>query len=81
MIVLVIVSIGVIWVRSGTTGRYLDAMRGSEVAAAAIQRHRLPPIVTEVAPVKLVPAMVTAVPPKVGPLLGVIDVTVGGGGT
>ena len=42
LIVLVIVSIAVIWVRSGTTGRCLDAMRGSEVAAASIgiSRHR-----------------------------------------
>ena len=29
-----------IWVRSGTTGRYLDAMRGSEVAAASIGINR-----------------------------------------
>ena len=36
LVVLVIVSIGVIWVRSGTTGRSLDAMRGSEVAASSI---------------------------------------------
>lgn len=32
----VIFSVLVIWVRGGTTGRYLDAMRGSEVAAASI---------------------------------------------
>ena len=36
LLVLVLVSVAVIWVRGGTTGRYLDAMRGSEVAAAAI---------------------------------------------
>ena len=36
LIILVIVSVIVIWVRGGTTGRYLDAMRGSEVAAASI---------------------------------------------
>ena len=40
IVVLVIVSIAVIWVRSGTTGRYLDAMRGSEVAAASIGINR-----------------------------------------
>jgi branched-subunit amino acid ABC-type transport system permease component len=40
LIVLVLVSIAVIWVRSGTTGRYLDAMRGSEVAAASIGINR-----------------------------------------
>src|SRR5262249_42702816 len=38
----------------------------------------LPPIKTEVAPVKLVPVMVTAVPPAMGPLAGEIPVTVGG---
>jgi branched-subunit amino acid ABC-type transport system permease component len=36
LVVLAIVSILVIWVRSGTTGRFLDAVRGSEVAAASI---------------------------------------------
>ena len=36
-----------------------------------------PPIVIEVAPVKLVPVMVTAVPPAIGPLAGEIAVTVG----
>ena len=40
LVVLVLVSIAVIWVRSGTTGRYLDAMRGSEVAAASIGINR-----------------------------------------
>jgi branched-subunit amino acid ABC-type transport system permease component len=36
LILLTLVSVLVIWVRKGTTGRYLDAMRGSEVAAASI---------------------------------------------
>ena len=40
LIVLTVVSFAVIWVRSGTTGQYLDAMRGSEVAAAAIGINR-----------------------------------------
>jgi hypothetical protein len=40
-----------------------------------------PPIVTEVAPVKFVPVMVTDVPPAVLPEAGVMDVTVGGGAT
>ncbi|GIU87415.1 MAG: hypothetical protein KatS3mg009_1930 [Acidimicrobiia bacterium] len=35
-VVLVVVGTLVIFVRGGTTGRYLDALRGSEVAAAAI---------------------------------------------
>jgi branched-chain amino acid transport system permease protein len=34
--VLLVVAIGVILVRNGTTGRYLDALRGSETAATAI---------------------------------------------
>ena len=38
-----------------------------------------PPMVTAVAPVKLVPVMVTAVLPVVGPLLGLMLVTVGAG--
>ena len=38
-----------------------------------------PPIVTVGAPVKLVPVMVTAVPPAAGPLVGDIAVTVGAG--
>ena len=42
----------------------------TEVAAA-------PPIVTPVAPVKLVPVIVTEVPPAVGPALGEMAVTVG----
>jgi branched-subunit amino acid ABC-type transport system permease component len=36
LLILTIVSVVVIWVRNGTTGRYLDAVRGSEVAAASI---------------------------------------------
>ena len=39
---------------------------------------RLPPKLTAVAPVKLVPVMVTTVPPAVGPLLGLTPVTLGG---
>jgi len=36
LLVLVIISVLVLAVRSGTTGRYLDALRGSETAAASI---------------------------------------------
>ncbi len=36
LVILVVVSVLVILVRRGTTGRYLDAVRGSEVAAASI---------------------------------------------
>lgn len=36
LVVLVLVGTAVIWVRSGTTGRFLDALRGSETAAASI---------------------------------------------
>ena len=37
----------------------------------------VPPIVTAVAPVRFMPVMLTDVPPAVGPVFGVIDVTVG----
>lgn len=37
----------------------------------------VPPMVTLVAPVKFVPVMVTLVPPEVGPLDGLIELTVG----
>jgi branched-chain amino acid transport system permease protein len=40
LVVLVIVSVLVIWVRNGTTGRSLDAIRGSDVAAASIGINR-----------------------------------------
>ena len=36
LVILAIAGLIVIWVRGGTTGRFLDALRGSEVAAAAI---------------------------------------------
>jgi branched-chain amino acid transport system permease protein len=36
LLILVIISVLVLAVRSGTTGRYLDALRGSETAAASI---------------------------------------------
>ncbi len=36
LVVLVLVSAGVVLVRGGTTGRFLDAVRGSQVAAASI---------------------------------------------
>ena len=37
-----------------------------------------PPMLTSVAPVKLVPVIVTLVPPALGPRCGVRSVTVGG---
>jgi hypothetical protein len=40
-----------------------------------------PPTVTPVAPVNPVPVIITAVPPAVVPLVGEIEVTVGGGVT
>ena len=39
-----------------------------------------PPMVTEVAPVKFVPVIVTLVPPSVVPVAGAMLVTVGAGG-
>ena len=38
----------------------------------------LPPMVTAVAPVRLVPVIVTEVPPIIGPAVGEIPVIVGG---
>ena len=38
----------------------------------------VPPKVTDVAPVKLVPVIVTEVPPAVGPAVGESPVSVGG---
>ena len=40
----------------------------------------IPPNLTAVAPVKLLPVMVTGVPPAAEPLAGEIEVTVGGTG-
>ncbi len=40
-----------------------------------------PPTVMPVAPVRLVPVIVMEVPPAVEPLVGEIEVTVGGGAT
>jgi ABC-type branched-subunit amino acid transport system permease subunit len=40
LLILAVVSVAVIWVRGGTTGRTLDAVRGSEVAAASIGINR-----------------------------------------
>src|SRR5258708_40366060 len=39
LVILVIVGVVVILVRNGTTGRYLAAVRGSEVAAASVGIH------------------------------------------
>ena len=39
----------------------------------------LPPMVTAVAPVKLIPVIVMVVPPATGPLVGEILVTIGTG--
>jgi hypothetical protein len=52
----------------------------AEVAEATLTAvHAAPPTVIPVAPVKLVPVIVTGVPPAVEPDVGEIDVTVGGG--
>ncbi len=36
LVILAVAGLLVVWVRGGTTGRFLDALRGSEVAAAAV---------------------------------------------
>ena len=51
-----------------------DRARGVTVMVAALE-----PKSTAVAPERLVPLMVTLVPPPVGPLVGLIEVTVGAG--
>ena len=56
-----------------------------EVAVIVVAETTVKPVaavapnVTAVAPVKLVPVMVTVVPPPPGPEVGEIDVTVGAG--
>src|SRR5690606_31749235 len=40
LVVFTILAALVIWVRNGTTGRYFDALRGSETAAASIGINR-----------------------------------------
>ena len=50
-----------------------------EVAVLALSAvQAAPPILTALALVRVVPVMVTLVPPAVGPLLGLMAVTVGG---
>ena len=44
-----------------------------------IEAQAAPPMVTALAPVRLVPVRVTAVPPAVLPLVGLMAVTVGAG--
>ena len=48
-----------------------------EVALTTVKEALVPPNFTALALLKLVPVMVTLVPPAVGPLAGVIAVTVG----
>ena len=48
-----------------------------EVAESAVIVAALDPKSTALAPPRLVPVMVTLVPPPVGPLVGLIEVTVG----
>ena len=52
----------------------------TEVAVLALKGvQALPPMVTPVALLRLVPVMVTLVPPAVGPEVGLMAVTVGAG--
>jgi hypothetical protein len=48
-----------------------------DVAELNVKLAAVAPKVTAVTPVKLVPVMVTDVPPAVGPAVGEIEVTVG----
>jgi len=55
-----------------------EVVQVTEVDVLALNGvHALPPIVTALALVRLVPVMVTLVPPAVLPLLGLTAVTVG----
>jgi hypothetical protein len=52
----------------------------TEVAVLALKEvQAAPPMVTPVAPLRLVPLMVTLVPPAVLPVLGVMPLTLGAG--
>jgi hypothetical protein len=51
-----------------------------EVALVTVKVAAVAPKLTALTPVKLVPVMVTGVPPAVGPDIGLTPVTVGGGG-
>ena len=55
-----------------------DVVQVTEVDVLALKGvHALPPMVTALALVRLVPVIVTLVPPAVVPLVGLIAVTVG----
>ena len=49
-----------------------------DVAVLAVMGALVPPMVTEVAPVRSVPPMTTELPPAVGPELGVTELMAGG---
>ena len=49
------------------------------VSLTTVKVAAMPPIVTALAPVKLLPVIVTVVPPSVVPLVGPKDMTAGGG--
>src|SRR5579862_1774340 len=50
------------------------------LASFTVKVEAIPPKSTSEAPVKFVPEMVTEVPPALGPVAGLIPVTVGAGG-
>ena len=60
---------------NGTAG----AVAAIEVPEVTVKVAGKPPKETAVAPVKVVPVMVTAVPPTAGPELGLTEATLGGG--
>ncbi len=61
----------------------IPAARGGETAVTSVELTTVKLVAavvrkaTEVAPVKLVPVIVTTVPPVMGPAVGEMDVTVG----
>jgi len=67
----------VVTVTSTTPALPAGEVTVTDVALLAVIEPAVAPNVTEVAEVRLVPVMTTLVPPAVGPLLGVTEVTVG----
>ena len=56
-----------------------EVMQVIEVSETTVTEPQpAPPMVTGLAPVRLLPAMVTKVPPRMLPLVGLMAVTVGG---
>ncbi len=73
----VLVPLGVVTVTSTAPAASAGAVAVTEVGEAAVMVPAVAPNFTALAPVKLVPVMVTEVPPTNGPDSGLTPVTVG----